>query len=61
MFLIVKYTGCADLSLLKLDSYVLSDAMIMGTIVAVGCPAFSSLFYIGAEVNVILTATASNN
>ena len=61
MFPIVKYTGHADLSPLKLDSCVLSDAMITGAIVALGCPAFLSLSYIGAEVSVILTATASDN
>ena len=42
MFLIFKYTGHADLSSLKLDSCVLSDAMV-----TLGCPAFSSLSYIG--------------
>ena len=60
MFPIVRYMGHADLSPLKLDSCVLSDAMIMGAMVALGCPAFSSLSYIG-EVSVILTATVRDN
>ena len=34
IFPIVKYTGHADLSPLKLDSCVLSDARIMGAMVA---------------------------
>ena len=34
MFLIVRYTGHADLSPLKFDSWVLSDAMITGEMVA---------------------------
>lgn len=43
MFPIVKYTGHADLSPLKLDSWVLSDATITGEIVAPSKPAFLSL------------------
>ena len=62
MFPIVKYTGHADLSPLKLDSCVLSDAMITGAMVTLGCPALSSLSYIVAEVSAMyLTATTSNN
>ena len=34
MFLMVRYTSHADLSLLKFDSWVLSDAMITGKMAA---------------------------
>jgi hypothetical protein len=62
MFPIVKYTGHADLSPLKLDSCVLSDAMIMGVIVALGCPTLSSFSYISVEVSsMYLTVTVSDN
>jgi len=59
MFPIIKYMGHADLSLLKLDSCVLSDAIITG-VKSPLVPAFSS-FALYRWVSVILTETTRNN